>query len=121
MKLHEFYEVTCGTGRLLSISESEKPVCGHDFWKRYSGTPEWKAEIDRIDLIPKRREGWSDTVICVIRLKAATDKAVLDLLSEEADIALSTDAQLDRYAVEVQNGDGYYDTDGAYHAFRVDC
>ena len=29
-----------------------------------------------------------------------------------------TDADFDRYAVEVQNGDGYYDADGRYRRYR---
>ena len=28
-----------------------------------------------------------------------------------------TDADIDKYAVEVQNGDGYYDNSGAYRSY----
>lgn len=28
-----------------------------------------------------------------------------------------TDADFDRYAVDVQNGDGYYDNDGKYRSY----
>lgn len=31
-----------------------------------------------------------------------------------------TDADLDRYAVEVQNGDGYYNSDGWFVRYRDD-
>lgn len=35
-------------------------------------------------------------------------------------VASGTDADCDRYAVQVQNGDGYYDDDGYYHSFNKD-
>jgi hypothetical protein len=69
MKLHEFYEATIGTDRLLSISEMEEPASGHDFWAKYSGKPEWQSEIQSINIIPIRRDNWCDTVICLITLK----------------------------------------------------
>lgn len=31
-----------------------------------------------------------------------------------------TNADIDKYAVEVQNGDGYYDDDGYYHSYGRD-
>lgn len=31
-----------------------------------------------------------------------------------------TDADTDRYAVEVQNGDGYYGSDGKYRSYNKD-
>lgn len=31
-----------------------------------------------------------------------------------------TDADTDRYAVEVQNGDGYYDSSGKFHFYPQD-
>lgn len=31
-----------------------------------------------------------------------------------------SDADFDRYSVEVQNGDGYYDNNGRFHRF-VEC
>lgn len=31
-----------------------------------------------------------------------------------------TDADTDRYAVEVQNGDGYYDSNGRYRSYGHD-
>ena len=31
-----------------------------------------------------------------------------------------TDADLDRYAVEIQNGDGYYNSDGWFVRYRDD-
>jgi hypothetical protein len=31
-----------------------------------------------------------------------------------------TDADLDRYAVQVQNGDGYYNSEGKYVSYNLD-
>lgn len=30
-----------------------------------------------------------------------------------------SDREFDRYAVEIQNGEGYYDEDGRFHRFAV--
>lgn len=36
------------------------------------------------------------------------------------DFEPGTDADFDRYAVDVQNGDGYYDADGEFHYYSLD-
>ena len=36
----------------------------------------------------------------------------------DEEMETGTDADFDRYAVEVQNGDGYYDSNGHFHWYR---
>ena len=71
MKVAEFIAETQGS-RQLSFSESEKPLCGRDFWTKYRTTEKWNAEIENVRLIANRAETdglWYDTVICLITLK----------------------------------------------------
>ena len=71
MKVSEFFAVTQGS-RQLSFSESDKPLCGRDFWGKYRYTPLWDAEIDHVRLIARRSEQdglWFDGVVCLIKLK----------------------------------------------------
>lgn len=35
------------------------------------------------------------------------------------DCDTGTDADFDTYAVQVQNGEGYYDSDGWYHSYHI--
>lgn len=77
MNLGQFFAVVEGP-RAFSLSEEEAPLCAHDFWARHSGKPEWKAEIDRVDLIPNRMSDsglWFDRTICLIRLKEGVNDA----------------------------------------------
>ncbi len=71
MKLKEFFAVTRGS-RQLCFSETEKPLCGRDFWAKYSGTPVWDAEVEWVRMVARRAEQdglWFDGVICYIKLK----------------------------------------------------
>ena len=70
MTVGDFYEHTSGVRR-FSFDDTKPSMCGHDFWRKYSGTPEWNAEIANVDLIPKRDLGTGDVVICLIALKKA--------------------------------------------------
>ena len=68
MTVGEFFVHTKGARR-FSFSENDPSMCGQDFWHKYRGKPEWNAEIDTVDLIPKRDLGTGDIVICLIHLK----------------------------------------------------
>lgn len=71
MKVSEFFAVTQGS-RQIAFSETEKPLCGRDFWAKYRNKPEWESEIDHVRLVAQRAEQnglWFDGVLCLINLK----------------------------------------------------
>lgn len=70
MKLKDFFVVIRGTTK-FALSETEKPMCGMDFWHRYGGTPEWDRDIQSAKLISRRKDSnglWYDDVVCIISL-----------------------------------------------------
>ncbi|MBR3044662.1 MAG: hypothetical protein IKG82_13800 [Oscillospiraceae bacterium] len=71
MKLKELFAVTDGSVK-FSVSETEKPLCKHDFWKTYGAKPEWEKEVRNAKLMPRSKDEsglWFDDVICLIMLK----------------------------------------------------
>lgn len=70
MKLKDLLNVMDGSAR-YSISDTEKPMCYHDFWKAYRMKPEWEMEVVNVKLIPRSKDDsglWYDDVICLIKL-----------------------------------------------------
>lgn len=71
MKLKDFFAIISGANK-FSISETDEPLCGMDFWHKYRNKAEWNAEIENVKLIPRCGEInglWYDDVICLIMLK----------------------------------------------------
>lgn len=73
-------------------------------------------ELDNHD-IPFFDDRLSHVTNMIARLQAEKDLLISLIREHEAQCEPGTDLQFGNYAVEVANGDGYYDEDGMYRAY----